>query len=105
MQAGLLKNPIEIYTAVITTNEYGEQATEWMKVYSTRARLIHNGGNRELPNGEVYHNYMKTFEVREYVPISDFDRILFEGQFYRVVDIEPNSDQMKLIVRGEKVND
>ena len=48
---------------------------------------------------------MKTFEVREYVPISDFDRILFEGQFYRVVDIEPNSDQMKLIVRGEKVND
>lgn len=105
MQAGLLKNPIDIYKAVITTNEYGEQATEWVKAYSTRARLIHDNGNRQLPNGEVYYNYIKTFEVRQYVPISDFDRIFFDGQFYRILDIEPNDEQQKIIIKGEKVND
>ena len=105
MQAGLLKNPIDIYKAVITTNEYGEQATEWVKAYSTRARLIHDSGNRQLPNGEVYYNYVKTFEIRQYVPISDFDRIFFDGNFYRILDIEPNNEQHKIIIRGEKVND
>lgn len=105
MKAGLLKEKIDVITPKIITNDYGEQTTEWELKYSTRARLIHTSGNRIEPNGEIFYSYTKTLEVRSYVPVDDFDRIIWNGKQYRILDIEPNVEQMKKIIRMELVND
>lgn len=105
MRAGLLKEKINIITPELTTNDYGEQTTEWLLKYSTRARLIHNSGNRIEPNGEVFYSHIKTFEIRDYVPVDDFDRIIWNDKQYRILDIEPNEEQMKKIIKVELVND
>lgn len=105
MRAGLLKEKIDIITPEITTNDYGEQTTEWVLKYSTRAKLVHTSGNRIQPNGEIFYSYVKTLEIRDYVPVDDFDRIVWNNKQYRILDIEPNEDQMKKIIRMELVND
>lgn len=105
MRAGLLKEKIDIITPNITTNDYGEQTTEWEHKYSTRARLIHTSGNRIEPNGEIFYSYTKTLEIRDYVPVDDFDRIVWNEKQYRILDIEPDEGQMKKILRVELVND
>lgn len=105
MRAGILKEKIEIITPQITTNDYGEQTTEWVLKYSTRARLIHTSGNRIEPNSEIFYSYTKTLEIRDYVPVDDFDRIIWNEKQYRILDIEPDESQMKKIIRVELVND
>ena len=105
MRAGLLKEKIDIITPKIATNDYGEQTTEWELKYPTRARLIHTSGNRIEPNGEIFYSHMKTLEVRSYVPVDDFDRIIWNEKQYRILDIEPDEGQMKKIIRVELVND
>lgn len=105
MRAGLLKEKINIITPIITTNDYGEQTTEWNIKYPTRARLIHTSGGRIMPNGEVFYSHIKTLEVRAYVPVDDFDRIVWNEKEYRILDIEPDESQMKKIIRVELVND
>jgi len=105
MRAGLLKEQIEIITPEITTNDYGEQTTNWVTKYTTRARLIHTNGSRVEYNNEIFYSHLKTFEVRDYVPVDDFDRIVWNDKQYRIIDIEPDEEKMKLIIRVELVNE
>ena len=55
MRAGLLTELVEVLSSVITTNDYGEETTEWESTYTTRARLVHNGGGRTNENDEVFY--------------------------------------------------
>ena len=90
MRAGLLNESIEILSSVVSTNDFGEETTEWVTSYTTRARLVHNGGGRTNENGEVFYASMKVFQIRDYVPIDDFCRILWNDRVYRILDIEPD---------------
>jgi head-tail adaptor len=105
MRAGLLKEIITIVSPVISVNDYGEQTTEWEDKYTTRARLKHDSGARVENNGEIFYSYVKTLEIRDYVPVDEFDRILWNDKAYRILDIEPDKDAMKKIIRIELVND
>ena len=104
MRAGLLNEHIQIITPIINRNDYGEEETVWENKYSTRARLMHNSGKRTLTN-EIYYQYTKTFEVRYYVPITEFDRIIWNKKVYRIIDIEPNKEQQKITIVTELLND
>ena len=61
MRAGLLTEPIEILEKVIETNEYGEETESLQVKYTTRARLVNDGGDRTIINGEIFYSNAKTF--------------------------------------------
>ena len=105
MRAGLLTEQIDILSPEITTNPFGEESTEWKIAYSTRARIMHDSGSRDTVNGEVFYQYIKTFVVRYYVTVNDFDRIKWNGKIYRVLDIEPDKVQQQLTIKTELIND
>lgn len=105
MRAGLLKEQITIWHATIEVNEFGEETTVWDQSYHTRARLQHNGGNRTNENDEIVYTSVKNFDIRWYVPISDFDRIEWNGHMYRILDITPDQDDRKQTVKCELINE
>ena len=105
MKAGLLTEQIEIYSPTTIKNEYGEETTSYIWSYSTRARLIHDRGNRDIENNEVVFNHFKTFHVRIYVPVHNLDRIKWNDEFYRIVDIEPDRKLQEKIIKVELIND
>lgn len=105
MRAGLLKYPIEIWTKTITTNDFGEEEETWDMTYQTRARLLHDGGTRVVNNEQIFYEHSKTFQVREYVPVGEYDRIKWRGDFYRILNIEPDVDRMQQIIKTELVDD
>ena len=80
MRAGLLTERIEILKPDVATNDFGEEATDWISSYTTKARLVHNGGNRTNVNDEIFYSYTKTFQIRNYVPVLEYDRILWNGK-------------------------
>lgn len=104
-RAGLLNELIEIYTKTIVKDEYGQEVEELTLKQTTRAKLVHNNGNRSLENEEIVHNYNKTFTVRYYVDIDDYDVIKWNGKYYRVLDVEPNREYQQKVINTEKIND
>lgn len=105
MRAGLLTERIEILKPDVSTNDFGEETTDWISIYTTKARLVHTGGNRTVQNDEVFYSYTKTFQIRNYVSVQEYDRILWNGKQYRILDIEPEKQQQQITIKTELVND
>lgn len=105
MRAGLLQEDIEILKSTTVTNKYGEQSSIWTVIATTKARLIHDSGARTEINNEIFYAYTKTFQVRYYVNVSEFDRIRWNNQLFRIISIEPNKQQQSLTIKTELVND
>jgi head-tail adaptor len=92
MQAGLLKDIIDIYKPTSITNDYGEQIVEYVKTHTIRARVIHSLGTRTIINNELIYPYNKTFIVRIYNDIKEGDEIRFDSKRFRVISIESNKE-------------
>ena len=51
MRAGLLDTEVKILRPEITRNAFGEQEEEYKDHYTTKARVLHNSGSRDVQNG------------------------------------------------------
>ena len=105
MRAGLLNEIIAIYRQQEVQSEYGDISTTYVQVSTTRAKVNHSQGKRELQNEEIFFNYSKTFIVRIYVDVRDADRIKYGDKFYRVTSIEPDAHSQQKIIVTELVNE
>lgn len=104
-RAGLLREVIEIYKVVWEKDEYGNQVESLELRFKTRAKVEHVSGLRNIVNNEIIHDYTKTFLVRGYVEVEDYDKILYNGKYYRVLSIDLNSEYQQKIINTELVND
>ena len=105
MRAGLLTESIEIYEKTLVRNDYGEESENWVLKYSTKARLVHDGGGRVIQNDEVFYTHAKTFQVRSYVPVRDYDRIKWNGNYYRILNIEIDKRINNITIKAELIDD
>ena len=105
MRAGLLNDSITIIESVLSVNDFGEQEETWKPKYKARARLIHLGGGRQNINEEIFYSSNKTFETRIYVPVDFYNRVIWNGNIYRILDIIPDREQQKLTIKAELVDD
>lgn len=105
MRAGLLDTEVKILRPEITRNAFGEQEEEYKDHYTTKARVLHDSGSRDIQNGEILHTYIKTIEVWKYVDVIETDFIELNGKQYRILEIEPDKVQQKQIITLELIND
>lgn len=105
MNAGKLNERIEIFTPKISKNDVGEQSTEYILKLTTKANIQHIKGNRDIENNEVVYNYSRTFEVRIYVDVNEFDRIKWKDKYYRILDIDTNKELQQITILTELVNE
>lgn len=105
MRSGLLDTEVKILRPEITRNAFGEQEEEYKDHYTTKARVLHNSGSRDIQNGEILHTYIKTIEVWKYVDVIETDFIVLNGKQYRILEIEPDKVQQKQIITLELIND
>lgn len=105
MQAGQLKEVISIYKHQTTVTEFGEQITDYVFKYKTRARINYNRGSRDNVNNEIFHATEREFIVRIYVKVKEEDRILYNGQYYTILSIQPDPDFQQKTIIGELVNE
>ena len=103
LRAGLLTDRITIKRANNSINEYGEEVEDWIDIYSTRARVTQTNSNKLTENDEIIMSYTREFFMRKYVPIQEYDRIVWKDKYYRVISLEKTSSYVK--VMGELIND
>ena len=87
-RAGLLNEVIKILSPTSTVNEFGEKIQSYSVTYTTRARVDHNSGTRSNENNEIFYSYQKTFTVRSYVPVTEFDLVEYNSKRYRIITID-----------------
>lgn len=104
MLAGLLTEPIQILKLQVERNEYGEQMDYYKPCCTTRANITPVSGGRTDENYEVYYEHRYKFVVRLYVNVDDFDRILWNGKQYRIINIDENKRQNNKTIITELVN-
>lgn len=105
MIAGRLNEPITIFHPTIIYNEYGEANEEYKEVYTTRANVDHNSGARTVENNEIVFDYTKTFNVRSYVPVTDADRIEWQGKMYRILTTQQRREYNDIMITAELINE
>lgn len=105
MQAGLLKEFIEIYAPQISTNEYNEQVVEYVKIYETKANVKFVSGSKGEQNNETFYSKSRKFIVRSYVPIKDNYRIKYDNNFYSIVNWDKDNYYNNITINGERVNE
>ncbi len=88
MDAGALDTKITILRLVSQRNEFGESVDFYKPLCDTRAQIVHNSGNKTDQNYETEYQYTKTFIVRSYTPIKEFDRIGYKDHMWSVISIE-----------------
>lgn len=105
MYAGLLKEPIEIYEQTSYKSSYGVVTDSLSLSYSTRAKVSHISGSRNVTNDEIYTPYSKNFVVRDYVPVNDTSWIKYGGSYWLVTGIDLDKDLRQKIITTELVKE
>ena len=105
MQAGLLRDLIEVYKPELSSNEYGEQIQNYVRAYITKSQVQFRGGNKGESNNEVVSNYTVTFTIRRYNQIAENYLIKWYDRKYRILSIEDNRQLNYKRIIGELINE
>ena len=105
MDAGALDNTITILHLVQTRNEFNEQVDKYQPVCNTRASIIDNSGGKRDENNETFYVYTKQFYVRRYVPVDEFDRVMWRDKMWNILSITDDRILNQKILTCERVNE
>lgn len=104
-RAGLLNEIIKLYKPTTIINDYGEREDTFELCYTTRARIISDGGSRTVINNEIVFPYNKSFQVRYYVPVTDSMQVEWQNRKYRIISTERRRDENDILIRTELINE
>ena len=104
MRAGILNEKIQILKLRQDTNDFGEQFDLYAPCCETRAQVTPLSGGRTDENHEIFYAHTYKFIVRRYVNVKDFDRILWKGDMYRILNIDDDRPLNQKIINAELVN-
>ena len=105
MQAGILKDKIDITRFDKVKNDYGEETISYTYIGSTRAGVINNPTSRTVINSEIQYPYTKNVVVRKYVDVKEDDWIKYKGKDYRILSIEENDTYQNKMLIVQLVNE
>lgn len=104
MRAGLLTDIIQILKLIEKNNDFGEPMDFYEPRCTTRANVTPLSGGRTDENHEIFYAHTYKFIVRRYVNVDDFDRILWKGKQYRILNIDDDRVYNQKIINAELVN-
>lgn len=109
MQAGTLKDIIEIQKAVETANpDNGEQRMTWQQVWRGRAKVDFSSGSQTTVNGETVNRITKKVTIRTKPAFNErlsMLRIVINGDNYRILAKDVRGRDMATIFTCELINE
>lgn len=104
MRAGLYNEIISIYKEVSEKDAYGSINKTKHLLRTIKSNVKWKSGNRE-ENNMIYHTSTLTFAVRIYQDIKEDYIIRYKDVDYRILSIEPHTQNRCLNLTCEKIID
>ena len=109
MQAGLLRDFVEVYRQTVTRNATnGEQESAWVKAWRGRARVEFSSGTQMLENNETINTLTRKVTIRTKPAFTDklsTLRIKIGADFYRILSRDIRDTDMATIMIVELINE
>jgi head-tail adaptor len=94
MQAGRYTEIVAILRKQDVETDY-RSYSEYVEIKRTRANVQHLGGTLTEENKEQFHTSQVKFTVHSYIDVNKEDRIKWEDQEYRILDLFKNKELTK----------
>lgn len=109
MQAGLLRDFVEVYRQSVTKNPTnGETIIAWVKAWRGRARVEFSSGSQMLENNETINTITRKVTIRTKPVFADklsTLRIKIGEDFYRILSRDIRDTDMATIMIVELINE
>lgn len=105
MQAGLLKDYIEVLRCVTTRDDFGGEIQQWISYWKGRARVQFASGRRIEDNGEIFNSVTKKVTVRKQIGVDVKMRVRYNDQLYRIITIDSRRSDMSAVLTCELINE
>lgn len=109
MQAGLLRDFIEVYRQSVTKNPTnGETIIAWEKAWRGRARVEFSSGTQMVENNETINTITRKVTIRTKPVFSDKPstlRIKIGSDYYRILSRDIRDTDMATIMIVELINE
>ena len=105
MDSALLRHKLDILTLTTTKTKYGTISTSYEPKYSTHCHVIFDSESQVVSEGEILYPINRTFVVRAYVPVTEKDRLIFEGKKYKILSINKNEYYGNIEIKTTLVNE
>lgn len=105
MQAGLLRDWIEIQQETVERDQLGGETREWVTILRTRARIQDKSGDLKEENREAVFTAVKNVSIRYRPGITRNMRLAWGGENYRILSIDRNRKNMSWDIKCELINE
>ncbi len=104
VSAGKLDQPIRIERAVTAANDFGEPAiVGWALLAQVWAHVITAKGREIVAGGRDTETNVVAFRIRDGVEFTNADRIVWGGQVFNVIAVNPMPREGELMVEARQV--
>lgn len=88
MNIGKLDRKIVIQSETVAKNEQGESVATWATYHTCFAMVQKAGGNEKIESGRITATNRKKFKIRFYDGIDEGMRIVYNSNYYDIVEIQ-----------------
>lgn len=105
MQAGLLRDWVEIQQETVERDQMGGETRKWETILRTRARIQDKSGDLKEENREAVFTAIKNVSIRYRPGITRNMRMSWGGENYRILSIDRNRKNMSWDIKCELINE
>lgn len=105
MYAGALDTKVTIYRNEAVQGATGFTSDGWVEVCTRRAQVVSQKGGKALNNGSVWYPTARVVKMRKPLEIDESYRLLIDGIFYEIVNIDRTSDRFTLTISAQEVHE
>ena len=109
MQAGLLRDIVEIEHATITKDATsGEEQLTWSRLWRGRARVEYSSGTQLVENNETVNTITRRVTIRTKPALTQALstlRLVIDGKYYRLLSLDVRGGDMASIIIAELINE
>lgn len=104
MQAGLLRERIDVLRKAVATDKFGASVPTWSIVLSgIHARELKTQGGLTVNGGELVYQSVHTFQIRYNEGVTEYDRVRWQDRLYRILDITRLKSQGEMRLKCELI--
>lgn len=105
MNAGLLKDVIEVHYQTSQADIYGGDSTVYTMGFQTKARVFVDKKDREISNYSEEFPTIVTFNIRLYHKLQHTDRIKWNGDMYRILSVFPDKTRQLIEIKTSLIKE
>ena len=103
--AGALNETLSFYKITETQTASGYKSTQEQYMFSCRAERKKNKENFVVDAGELFHDVLLTFKMRNRNEVEETNIVVYNEERYRIISIDRYQREGDMTIKIEKINE